>query len=268
MATEFLSICGPIERQSSNGDDCWRASLDLQAYRDFRDVRPAFLLFEGINQFAVRTARAAVSAAPERRYLPVSFKHFREHGRTSAQTYSVIGQAVPLGGPIHVTMTIVCEKTGGTPVAEAGVTVAEVPPLPGDGASRQDPKPAQPEDAALFRIEDCTAPQPDMLQFSFAVAPYNELLSEHFPGFPVAPASLTLDFISGQISPHFGGALQQISLSNTRFNKPLLPGSTYRCRVSRAALSAPGPLRFEILGGQGDIHVRGTFETSELNTNN
>lgn len=106
------------------------------------------------------------------------------------------------------------------------------------------------------------------LCFRFEINRDCSLLDEHFPGFPIAPASLVLSFVFDELSALVPINHDRLDLRATRFSKPITPGHSYRCSVRADALDATQSLvRFTVVGEALDVHVRGSLVTSASQPN-
>lgn len=67
------------------------------------------------------------------------------------------------------------------------------------------------------------------LSFEFNLDESHFLFDEHFPGFPVVPASLIMELLSHSVAQIRGYETFKVSVNNAKFLNPMVPGLTYRC---------------------------------------
>lgn len=77
-------------------------------------------------------------------------------------------------------------------------------------------------------FKDIDAHQDD--QVSFVLDDEHFLFDEHFPGFPVMPASLIMEFINLCVAERYTQEGVKFSISNAKFLNPMVPGNTYTCK--------------------------------------
>ena len=68
-----------------------------------------------------------------------------------------------------------------------------------------------------------------LTNISFEINEHCPLLAEHFPGFPVVPASLIIGLTASLLEK----SASYLNLTNIRFNQPLVPGKEYRCEFKQ-----------------------------------
>lgn len=98
--------------------------------------------------------------------------------------------------------------------------------------------------------------------FSFQINPASFLLAEHFPGFPVIPASLIVGLVFEQVKQLMANEAEGLCLTNIRFNLPLVPGRNYYCQLQLQPKSASW--LFAISDDQGALYTRGLLRGIEL----
>ncbi len=95
----------------------------------------------------------------------------------------------------------------------------------------------------------------DRSGFRFEINPDCSLMSEHFPGFPVVPASLIVGLIAKLLPSYLGVRDGLLLLDNVRFNRPVSPPGSYECLLQ--SHSAEQGVLFTINGPDGQLHTRG-----------
>lgn len=247
MATGFLQMCGPVETADlAGGIVAGTAELDLFRFRLRGEVRSAFLLIEGINQFAVRLGRRVLKAPDDLSHgvLPVSLRSFRQELPIEESTLTAVGEASVFGASAFVSVSVHAGGRGGARIAVAQVVVAAA----AAPSARVRPEAKSPAGAGRLNVFSLTDSKPASV--AFGVNGGGEVMQEHFPGNPIVPASLMLEFVCRAFGP---GPDEMPALRNVRFLKPVVPGGSYRCRIEGDGVES----RFIVLDGDHVPVVRG-----------
>ena len=101
--------------------------------------------------------------------------------------------------------------------------------------------------------------------FKFQINGCCPLLDEHFPGFPVVPASLIIGFVQTLVTKFDESKSNQLILKNIRFNLPLTAGREYVCQFKEQPSNT---LLFTIKCEGHDVYSRGLLKSVNLNKNN
>jgi len=91
-------------------------------------------------------------------------------------------------------------------------------------------------------------------QVSFVLDSEHFLFDEHFPGFPVVPASLIMEFINLCVAERYTQEGVKFSISNAKFLNPMVPGNTYTCKFKVRSSEA---LFFSISDDAGKDYNKG-----------
>lgn len=123
MSTQFLQICGPIQR--TDHEQGW-AELDLNQYQGEVEIPAVALLLEGVHQAAVRVGRLLIpqGTAAQARVLPVTVQKFTPLRHEIPRYCRVFVHAVPFGHAARVRLDI--QDVDQQPVAVAELTVAKL----------------------------------------------------------------------------------------------------------------------------------------------
>ncbi|MBR8845624.1 MULTISPECIES: hypothetical protein [Pseudoalteromonas] len=67
--------------------------------------------------------------------------------------------------------------------------------------------------------------------FEFILDANHYLFAEHFPGFPVVPASLIMEMVYTQLAKKLKKEGCKLLINNAKFLSPMLPAPNYRCEL-------------------------------------
>lgn len=111
------------------------------------------------------------------------------------------------------------------------------------------------ENEVLFIEVFQNSSQPDTTEFKINGS--CPLLAEHFPQFPVVPASLIISFVTSLVN--YSGRL--IDLKNTKFSRPVVPNNQYFCEFRQQNNSV---LLFTIKDQENNIYSKGLLCGDDL----
>ncbi len=259
MTTGFLEITAPFAPPP--GTLRAEAVLSPCRYAGWREVAPAVLVLEGLNQFAVRLAMHGLARLDEARLLPAAVKALSMEGVLDREEMRVEGTAAPFGPTFRVSLTARRADAVG-PVVRAEIVVARVAgaPPPSAPSGRATPWPGGPSPHPGGPPVLAPVPTRSPAEVcAFRVDPLAVLLAEHFPGFPVAPGSLVVGYVADALCMAGSGAPGWTGLRDVQFLRPVVPGQTFSCRLLAAPRQAPGDAAFEVVDEEGRAATRGVL---------
>lgn len=270
MTTGFLDICGPISVATATSTA--RAVLRSRMYSGWPDVGAIWLALEGLNQFAVRLGRGYLGSQALDRVLPVGIRSLSVVGPVDASELAVEGTATRFGPTVRVQATVRCaggHRDGKAIQADLVVASAGAAGPPKGAAGSPEGilgAEAGPNDGQrVFFPADPTSH--DCLG-KFSLNPRARLLSEHFPGTPIAPGSLALAYIADAFRERLGPGFSWSRLHGLQFLRPIVPGPVYSARaLPPGDARAMGGYGFEVVSPEGELFIRGAFLTHHATSN-
>ncbi len=77
----------------------------------------------------------------------------------------------------------------------------------------------------------------------YQIAPEHPCLAGHFPGDPIVPGVILLDYVNALIKQHFSGKVVN-RISQAKFHQPLRPAETFVIHLEQ---TSPDSFKFECL---------------------
>ena len=100
--------------------------------------------------------------------------------------------------------------------------------------------------------------RPPQSRITFSIAPDHPALPGHFPGNPVVPGVVILDFVRRAAATACAPGLAVTGLPQAKFVAPLLPGQQAEVDLELAG----SQLRF-VVSREGQLIAQGAFELGE-----